>query len=61
MPVKSQAQAHLMGMSTSPEGRAKLRSYGMKPVPETVAREYLNVTPKGTISRLKKHIRKKGS
>jgi hypothetical protein len=40
MPDVSEAQKHFMGMSQSPEGRAKLRSYGKKPAPVSVAQEF---------------------
>jgi len=37
VPDVSEAQKHFMGMSQSPEGRAKLRAYGKEPAPAKAA------------------------
>lgn len=40
MSSKSKKQHRVMQMSQSPEGRAALRKYGLKPVPKKVAGEF---------------------
>ena len=41
MPSTSQAQHGFAAMSRTPEGRAKLRAHGKKPMPMDVANEYM--------------------
>ena len=40
MPEVSQAQAGFVAMSKTPEGRAKLRAHGKRPMPVKVASEF---------------------
>ena len=42
MPSVSGAQHGLAGASSTPEGRRRLRAKGIKPMPETVAKEFLH-------------------
>lgn len=59
MPSASQAQAHFMAMSRTAAGRAKLRSYGKKPAPASVAKEFTDADRGRKIGRLAKHVRRK--
>lgn len=56
MPVESKAQQGFMGMSKTPEGRAKLRASGKKPAPIGVANEFLKAS-KG-LHNLPKRVKK---
>jgi len=42
MPSLSGAQHGYAGMSSTARGRARLRAEGKKPMPESVAKEYLH-------------------
>lgn len=42
MPSVSLAQEHFFGMSGTAKGRKALRSYGMKPAPVKVAKDFNN-------------------
>ena len=57
MPSVSQSQHAFMAMSRTPEGRRKLRSYGKKPAPTSVAKEF-TAADKGKHFK-RKHVRKK--
>lgn len=59
MPDVSQAQERFMAMSRSAAGRAKLRSYGMKPAPASVGKEF-NDADRGRFKSLPKHVKRKG-
>ncbi len=41
MPSKNGPQHRLMGMASTPAGRAKLQAEGKKPPPVSVAKEFL--------------------
>jgi hypothetical protein len=40
MPAKSEKQRKFAGMSRTPEGRAKLRASGKKPMPVKTAKDF---------------------
>ena len=58
MPSTSQVQHGFAGMSSTPEGRAKLRAKGKKPMPMDVAKEYLHADKGKKIGKLKKRASK---
>lgn len=41
MPSVSQKQKRFMAMSSNPKGRARLRKFGVKPAPMSVAKEWV--------------------
>lgn len=57
MPSKSEAQRAFFAMSRTAAGRKKLKSYGKKPAPASVAKEF-NDADKGHTG-LPKHVSKK--
>ncbi len=59
MPSESQAQHGFAGMSMTAAGRAKLRAHGKKPMPMSVAREYVHADKGRKIGKLAKHVKKK--
>lgn len=59
MPSTSQAQHGFAAMSRTAAGRAKLRAHGKKPMPMSVAKEYMAADKGRKIGRLAKHARKK--
>jgi len=58
MPSESQAQHGFAAMSKTPEGRAKLRAHGKKPMPQDVAEEYMQADKGRKIGKLKKRASK---
>ena len=58
MPSTSQAQHGFAGMSSTPEGRAKLRAHGKTPMPQDTAKEFLHADKGRDISKLKKRASK---
>jgi hypothetical protein len=58
MPSTSQAQHGFAAMSRTPEGRAKLRAHGKKPMPQNVAEEYMAADKGKKIGKLKKRASK---
>jgi len=58
MPSTSQAQHGFAAMSRTPEGRAKLRAHGKKPMPQNVAEEYMAADKGKKIGKLKKRATK---
>jgi hypothetical protein len=61
MPSVSQAQNRYMHMAASTKGRAKLKSEGHKPPPESVAKEFVSADASRKIGKLAQHARKKES
>lgn len=59
MPSTSQAQHGFAAMSTTEQGRARLRAHGKKPMPANVAHEYMAADKGRKIGKLAKHVRKK--
>jgi hypothetical protein len=59
MPSVSQAQSHFAAMSRTAAGRRKLRAHGKKPMPESVANDYMKADTGRKIGKLAKHVRKK--
>ena len=59
MPSKTKKQHTAMQMSQSPEGRARLRQYGVEPVPEKVAKEYTRADKRAGKFQGKKKARKR--
>jgi hypothetical protein len=58
MPSESQAQHGFAAMSKTPEGRAKLRAHGKKPMPADVAEAYMKADKGRTIGKLRKRASK---
>ena len=46
-------------MSQTAAGRAKLRAHGKKPMPASVAKEYLHADKGRKIGKLARHVKKK--
>lgn len=59
MPSESQSQHGYAGMSSTAAGRRKLRAEGKKPMPASVAQDYLHADKGRKISKLAKHVKKK--
>lgn len=59
MPSESQAQHGFAAMSKTAAGRRKLRAHGKKPMPESVANDYLKADKGRKIGKLARHVRKK--
>ena len=59
MPSESQAQHGFAAMSQTAAGRRKLKAHGKKPMPVSVAKEYLHADKGRKIGKLAKHVRKK--
>jgi hypothetical protein len=57
MPSQSQAQHGYAGMSSTAAGRRKLRAEGKKPMPDSVAKEYLQADKGRKIGKLARHVR----
>ena len=47
-------------MSQTAAGRAKLRAHGKKPMPMSVAKEYMHADKGRAIGKLAKHVKKAG-
>lgn len=60
MPSESQAQHGFAAMSTTSYGRARLRAHGKKPMPTSVAQDFLHADKGVKIGKLAKHVKKKG-
>ena len=58
MPSESQAQHAFAAMSRSAAGRRKLREHGKKPMPMSVAKDYMAADKGRKIGKLAKHVRK---
>ena len=56
MPSVSQSQHGFMAMSSTAEGRAKLRAHGKKPAPVSTAKEFMKADTGRKIGKL---VRKK--
>lgn len=59
MPSVSQAEHGFAAMSRTAAGRAKLRAHGKKPMPVSVANEFMAADKGRKIGKLAKHARKK--
>ncbi len=59
MPSTSQAQHGFAAMSSTAAGRRKLRAHGKKPMPMSVAKDYLSADKGRKIGKLAKHAKKK--
>jgi len=59
MPSESQAQHGFAAMSRTAAGRAKLRAHGKKPMPMSVANDYMKADTGRKIGKLAKHVKKK--
>ena len=55
MPSKNIHQHAFAAMSSTPEGRAKLKASGKKPMPTNVANEYMQADKGRHFSKAKKH------
>jgi len=59
MPSTSQAQHGFAAMSRTAEGRRKLRAHGKKPMPVSVAQDYMAADKGRKIGKLAKHAARK--
>jgi len=59
MPSESQAQHAFAAMSRTAAGRAKLRASGKKPMPVSVAKDYMSADRGRKIGKLARHVKKK--
>jgi hypothetical protein len=59
MPSKSQAQHGFAAMSRTAKGRAMLKAHGKKPMPESVANEYMAADKGSRIGKLAKRVKAK--
>lgn len=60
MPSTSRAQHGYAAMSSTPEGRAKLKAEGRAPMPLKIARDYLKADKGRNLSKLPQRTGKKG-